>query len=44
MGWYENKEDAIVARIEGEKEYYTHAPDRDNEVVTKKPSGILSFI
>ena len=44
LGYYENKDDARDARIEGEKEYFTHAPDRDNEVVTKKPSGILSFI
>ena len=43
LGLYENIEDAIAARIEGEKKYYTHAPDRDNELV-KKPSGVLSFI
>ena len=44
LGYYVNKDDAIAARIEGEKEYYTHAPDRDNEVVIEKPSGVLSFI
>jgi hypothetical protein len=44
LGYYVNKEDAIAARIAAEKKYYTHAPDRDNEVVTKKPSGVLSFI
>jgi len=44
LGYYVNKDDAIAARIAAEKEYYTHAPDRDNEVVTKKPSGVLSFI
>ena len=43
LGAYVNKEDAIAARIAAEKEYFTHAPDRDNELV-KKPSGILSFI
>jgi len=44
LGYYVNKEDAIAARIAAEKEYFTHAPNRDNEVVTKKPSGVLSFI
>jgi len=44
LGYYKDIDDARVARIAAEKEYYTHAPDRDNEVVTKKPSGILSFI
>ncbi len=44
LGYYENIDDAIAARIEGEKKYFTHAPNRDNEVVTKKPSGVLSFI
>ena len=44
LGYYVNKEDAIAARIAAEKKYFTHAPNRDNEVVTKKPSGILSFI
>ncbi len=43
LGYYVNKEDAIAARIAAEKKYFTHAPDRDNELV-KKPSGILSFI
>jgi len=44
LGYYVNKDDAIAARIEGEKEYYTHAPNRDNEVVMEKPSDVLSFI
>jgi len=44
LGYYVNKEDAIAARIAAEKKYFTHAPDRDNEVVTEKPSGVLSFI
>ena len=44
LGLYETKEDAIAARIAAEKEYFTHAPNRDNEVVTEKPSGVLSFI
>ena len=44
LGLYESIDDAIAARIAAEKKYFTHAPDRDNEVVTKKPSGVLSFI
>jgi hypothetical protein len=44
LGLYESIDDAIAARIEGEKKYFTNAPDRDNEVVTEKPSGVLSFI
>ena len=44
LGLYETKEDAIDARIEAEKECYTHAPNRDNESVIEKPSGVLSFI
>jgi len=44
LGYYENIEGAIAARITGEGKYYTRAPDRDNEVVTEKPSGVLSFI
>ena len=43
LGLYETKEDAIDARIEAEKECFTHAPSRDDELV-KKPSGVLSFI
>lgn len=44
LGYYVNKEDAIAARIAAEKKYFTHAPDRDNEVVIENPSGVLSFI
>ena len=44
LGLYETKKDAIAARIAAEKEYYTHAPNRDNELVIEKPSGVLSFI
>tara|TARA_R110000868_G_scaffold56253_1_gene174261 strand:- start:403 stop:948 length:546 start_codon:yes stop_codon:yes gene_type:complete len=33
LGLYENIEDAIAARIAAEKEYFTHAPNRDNELV-----------
>jgi hypothetical protein len=44
LGLYESIDDAIAARIAAEKKYFTHAPDRDNEVVTEKPSGVLSFI
>ena len=44
LGLYESIDNAIAARIEGEKKYFTNAPDRDNEVVTEKPSGVLSFI
>ncbi len=44
LGLYENIDDAIAARIAAEKKYFTHAPNRDNEVVTEKPSGVLSFI
>ena len=44
LGLYETKEDAIDARIEAEKECYTHAPNRDNESVIEKPSGVLNFI
>jgi len=44
LGYYKDIDEARAARIEGEKKYYTHAPDRDNEIVTKKPSGVLSFI
>ena len=44
LGLYETKEDAIAARIVAEKECYTHAPNRDNELVIEKPSGVLSFI
>ena len=43
LGYYETKEEAKAARIEAEKEYYTRAPSRDDELV-KKPSGILNFI
>ena len=41
--YHETKEDAIDARIVAEKECFTHAPSRDDELV-KKPSGVLSFI
>jgi len=44
LGYHKNIDDARDARIEGEKKYFTNAPDRDNEVVTEKPSGVLSFI
>ena len=44
LGRYVNKEDAIAARIAAEKKYFTHAPDRDNELIVEKPSGVLSFI
>jgi len=44
LGLYENIEDAKNARIAAEKKYFTHAPNRDNEVVIEKPSGVLSFI
>lgn len=44
LGLYESIDDAIAARIAAEKKYFTHAPNRDNEVVTEKPSGVLSFI
>ena len=44
LGYYETKEDAIAARIAAEKEYFTHAPNRDNESVIEKPSGVLNFI
>ena len=43
LGLYETKEDAKAARIAAEKECFTHAPNRDDELV-KKPSGVLSFI
>ena len=39
LGYYETKEDAIAARIAAEKEYYTHAPNRDNELVIVEKSG-----
>jgi len=39
LGLYETKEDAIDARITAEKEYYTHAPNRDNELVIVEKSG-----
>ena len=44
LGCYESIDEARAARIAAEKKYFTHAPDRDNEVVIEKPSGILSFI
>ncbi len=44
LGLYESIDDAIAARIAAEKKYFTHAPNRDNEVVTEKPRGVLSFI
>jgi hypothetical protein len=44
LGCYKDIDEARAARIAAEKEYFTHAPDRDNEVVIEKPSGILSFI
>jgi hypothetical protein len=44
LGLYESIDDAIAARIAAEKKYFTHAPDRDNEIVTKKPSGVLNFL
>ena len=36
LGYYENIDDAIASRIAAEKKYYTHAPDRDNEIVIEK--------
>ena len=41
--YHETKEEARAARIAAEKECFTHAPSRDDELV-KKPSGILNFI
>ena len=41
---HETKEEARAARIAAEKECYTHAPNRDNESVIEKPSGVLNFI
>ena len=42
--YHETKEEARAARIAAEKECYTHAPNRDNESVIEKPSGVLNFI
>ena len=37
--YHENIEDAIAARIAAEKKYYTHAPNRDDELVIVAKSG-----